>query len=422
VPPKILKRESVIEALSECQRLGRERFLERYGFGKSVDYELEYNGQRFDSKAIFGVAFGIEHPRSGPLRSVEFTGGLSYVVPQLRALGFEIKPVRAYDASTSSAFGPIILVQNERTEGGRYDHWEDVPGERYHFPNKYVNLVTPGRPFIYYQGKRRAGGKEGRPQYFGCGAIGDVVRDDRQGEFEPKSTRRWFATIDDFIPFLETVPAKSEGKYLERIAQNHWGYVRPLPYQTYELILAMAHVERLRSLAPSELIRDAPALEQVHPRLVDNPGSLLAKSAEFGPSNLGRSTARVSRFAKAIGDRAEEIVFESLRLRLSSRERESLQWPARDGQTPGWDIQFVSGGGVLRRIEVKGTQGPQFPSFEMTANEWMAATRHRSSYAVHLVAHCLSAGPSIDELDDPVGLHERGALSAAPSRWRVGKA
>jgi hypothetical protein len=77
---------------------------------------------------------------------------------------------------------------------------------------------------------------------------------------------------------------------------------------------------------------------------------------------------------------------------------------------------------VLRRIEVKGTQGPQFPSFEMTANEWMAATRHRSSYAVHLVAHCLSAGPSIDELDDPVGLHERGALSAAPSRWRVGKA
>lgn len=32
---------------------------------------------------------------------------------------------------------PLVLVQNERTAGGHFDHWEDVTGERYHFPNQY---------------------------------------------------------------------------------------------------------------------------------------------------------------------------------------------------------------------------------------------------------------------------------------------
>lgn len=36
----------------------------------------------------------------------------------------------------------LVLVQNERTVGGNFDHWEDVVGERYHFPNQYRNRIT----------------------------------------------------------------------------------------------------------------------------------------------------------------------------------------------------------------------------------------------------------------------------------------
>jgi hypothetical protein len=46
----------------------------------------------------------------------------------------------------------LVLVENEVTAGGRYDHWQDVTGERYQFPNQYRGKVTTGRPFIYYRG------------------------------------------------------------------------------------------------------------------------------------------------------------------------------------------------------------------------------------------------------------------------------
>lgn len=49
----------------------------------------------------------------------------------------------------------LVLVENEVTTGGHYDHWQDVTGERYQFPNQYRGKVTPGRPFIYYRGVRR---------------------------------------------------------------------------------------------------------------------------------------------------------------------------------------------------------------------------------------------------------------------------
>ena len=51
---------------------------------------------------------------------------------------------------------PIVLVENEVTAGGRYDHWQDVTDERYQFPNVYRNKVQLGRRFIYYRGVRRA--------------------------------------------------------------------------------------------------------------------------------------------------------------------------------------------------------------------------------------------------------------------------
>ena len=57
---------------------------------------------------------------------------------------------------------PLVLVENEVTAGGRYDHWQDVTGERYQFPNQYRNKVITDRPFIYYRGVRRADGSRGR--------------------------------------------------------------------------------------------------------------------------------------------------------------------------------------------------------------------------------------------------------------------
>jgi hypothetical protein len=50
----------------------------------------------------------------------------------------------------------LILIENEVTVGGRYDHWQDVTGKRYQFPNQYRGKVLTGRPFVCYREARAA--------------------------------------------------------------------------------------------------------------------------------------------------------------------------------------------------------------------------------------------------------------------------
>jgi hypothetical protein len=100
--------ESVRDAIAECDRLGREAFRSQYGYRAALEYELEYGGRRYDSKAIIGVAyqFATGHaPRS-------FTGGEQTVVKRLGQLGFTV--VRL------SAAGP-----------GRDYWWHSARGERF---------------------------------------------------------------------------------------------------------------------------------------------------------------------------------------------------------------------------------------------------------------------------------------------------
>ena len=100
--------ESVRDAIAECDRLGREAFRRQYGYRAALEYELEYGGRRYDSKAIIGVAYQFatgQAPRS-------FTGGEQTVVKRLGQLGFTV--VRL------SAAGP-----------GRDYWWHSARGERF---------------------------------------------------------------------------------------------------------------------------------------------------------------------------------------------------------------------------------------------------------------------------------------------------
>lgn len=80
--------QAVIDAIDECDKLGRAEFLGKYGYKHSRLYLLKYNGRVYDSKAIAGVAFGKQH--GTPLKAKDFSGGLATVVPALKLLGFDL--------------------------------------------------------------------------------------------------------------------------------------------------------------------------------------------------------------------------------------------------------------------------------------------------------------------------------------------
>ena len=103
---------------------------------------------------------------------------------------------------------------------------------------------------------------------------------------------------------------------------------------------------------------------------------------------------------------------------LSKVEVRTLEWVAREGLTPGWDIQYQRADGERVAVEVKGTTGPKFPSIEVTAGEWLAAEKEGASYELYLVANVLAA-PLIAKIRDPFQLADSGHIELVPMSWRL---
>ena len=93
--------DGVKRAIEECDNLGKETFLDNYGYGPAKRYHLEYEGRKYDSKAIVGVAYGYDCPQRGPLKRGDFSGGVAAYGPvaRLLELGFKV-----WDSESGSYF------------------------------------------------------------------------------------------------------------------------------------------------------------------------------------------------------------------------------------------------------------------------------------------------------------------------------
>lgn len=102
-------RAAVLTAIQEFDRLGRDEFLRSAGFGQARSYFLAYNGQVYDSKAIFGYAHGAA--TGEPLSWRDFTGGDKTVAHRLRELGFEVQAPRNPDWTRDEIILACALVE-----------------------------------------------------------------------------------------------------------------------------------------------------------------------------------------------------------------------------------------------------------------------------------------------------------------------
>ena len=305
---------------------------------------------------------------------------------------------------------PIILVENERTAGGLYDHWQDLTGQRYQYPNQYKNKVSPGELFIYYKGTRRADGSRGPAHYFGCGVVGDIELDQNIDESTPKKNWKWVCSIEDYVEFTNPVPAIIDGKgTYEDIPKNFWSVaVRNISTEKYNKIVSAGIDEQFVN-----------ELENAgcQPSLVDT--NLFNVPRNRGHrGRLGKRSIRRSRRSKQIGDLGERLVFDYLSSTLHGKSLETLRWLARDGKTPGWDIEYKDGNDYIA-IEVKSTVERKFPSIELTDNEWNAARRLGEKYQLWLVAEVESSSPKMHVISDLSLRVKDGLMTADPMRWEI---
>src|SRR5262249_14499021 len=162
---------------------------------------------------------------------------------------------------------------------------QDVTGQSYHFPNHYRKLIIEGREFLYYRGVRRVQSKRGIPEYFGCGVIGSVHRDESIPLSAPKRNWKWFCTIERHIQFENPVPFSFNGKLLENCKRQQWGRPRKLPEESYRLILDLAGIE----IPEPEVIKVGspylPDLERVEATELHNASALFTQRANLTQSN-----------------------------------------------------------------------------------------------------------------------------------------
>jgi len=85
-----VSRESVLKAMGEFDRLGRDVFLSKHGYRRSNSYKVTHEGRCYDSKAVLGVAFGYEYGCPS-LRPSEFSGGVEHCAKLFMKLGFTMK-------------------------------------------------------------------------------------------------------------------------------------------------------------------------------------------------------------------------------------------------------------------------------------------------------------------------------------------
>jgi hypothetical protein len=96
----------------------------------------------------------------------------------------------------------------------------------------------------------------------------------------------------------------------------------------------------------------------------------------------------------------------------------NIRWVAKQGLTPGWDIEYTDDAGDVIAVEVKGCAGPRFANFDLTAGEWRAATELGKRYWLYLVADCCGVTPTIQRLQCPVKLVASGEAELVPVVFR----
>jgi 5-methylcytosine-specific restriction protein A len=95
----LTERKAITKAIDEYDRIGRESFLKKYGFGKAKNYYLLHRGKHYDSKAITGAAFRYQFGK--PLIAKKFSGGKATVFPKLKSLGFHVVATAIDDDSSA---------------------------------------------------------------------------------------------------------------------------------------------------------------------------------------------------------------------------------------------------------------------------------------------------------------------------------
>lgn len=132
----LTSRKAVLATMARYDAMGGPAFLDAYGYGEASRYLARHAGRAYDSKAIVGVAYGVQYPDHGPLAAGSFSGGKGHAAGHLARLGFEVAGVvLPEDHWTLDEVEPIVarffamLAQQDAPGYSQSEHLKLAAGE-----------------------------------------------------------------------------------------------------------------------------------------------------------------------------------------------------------------------------------------------------------------------------------------------------
>ncbi|TCD01218.1 DUF3883 domain-containing protein [Pedobacter psychroterrae] len=297
-----------------------------------------------------------------------------------------------------------IIAENDVSK------WNDETGVKYHFPNKYKRILTPGTKVIYYKG--------GVKHYFGYAVISDVYQDE-------ENNKNYYAEIIDYLPFYSPIKFKdAKGEHYEDVIKlNHWrDGVRVINEERFNKIIEISGL--LVGIGvlnePSIIDTTFPQLEEVNINLTNNSLITTAKPKDKKQS-AGNLSPRYSKESTKIGNQGEKIVIAHLERTLSKIEVETIRHHALENEKYGYDISYVNLAKQTIYLEVKATTAALFNNFLITINELNAARQFGANFKIYLVNNVTSKDVKIEIIENLAELLETKQFSSTPMSFKIAK-
>jgi hypothetical protein len=296
-----ITRGSVLAAIAECDRSGREAFRAWHGYRRSASFEIVHGRRRYDTKAILGVAYGYEHG-CDPLDPSEFSGGVEHSARVLVGLRFTVavgterlrqrdvdlpsrlslyprradlrlyvcRPTnsRSVAACREHNFGvllsPLTVVHGEATDISACSH--PIPGQPYVLDNGAWSCHVAGVPWAegpFMKLVSRLGGDAGfavAPDIVGGGAESLAFSLDWLAENRARAgVDRWMLAVQDGMTVDHVrevlIEHRFAGMFVGGSTEWKWRHVHEWSALGLELGLRV-HVGRVNSRRRAELCRD----------------------------------------------------------------------------------------------------------------------------------------------------------------------
>jgi len=212
-------KESVLKAIEEYKKLGRDEFLKQHEIKRFKKYTLHYNGEKYDIRGIAARAYSEQH--GYPFKGINADSGTEKAIQFLKDLGFEIAETpHPFDYLTEGKLytrKALIELYGGQLQGGIW-----TPRE---FPVIFIFTGESGETYGYKDGQL----EDGRYAYTGEGQKGPMTF--TRGN---KAIRDHKEDGKDIFLFEDNKKEKGV-RYLGMFECDSWDYIQCLDLQKKDM-------------------------------------------------------------------------------------------------------------------------------------------------------------------------------------------